>query len=249
MSGITPIHNDPASSHSLQSPEKYIQIGRGCCGVILWKPSIAHCVVKWEINPSYDRVARSGQGITTRWPNPSHDATIGLANDWCMHCNIHKHFQGTPAFTKDIRVPNPVAFVHQDDPVWMGQVGLSGNMPPEQTAPRDLLISERIPPVPLGVREILVDKYSPEQNKVIARHGLGDRACLIRLYLGKRRPVRTHHLQGRGAGPSNFFGLSNFKMYLDQMIDLGLHVSFVAETMADALATMHWKARVDARVV
>lgn len=38
-------------------------------------------------------------------------------------------------------------------------------------------------------------------------------------------------------------------MYFDQMIDLELHVSFVAETMADALAVLHWKAQVDTRDV
>jgi hypothetical protein len=39
---------------------------------------------------------------------------------------------------------------------------------------------------------------------------------------------------------------SNSKMYVDQMIDHELHVSFIAETMADALALMHWRAHVDA---
>jgi hypothetical protein len=38
-------------------------------------------------------------------------------------------------------------------------------------------------------------------------------------------------------------------MYFDQMLDLELHVSFIAETMADALAVMHWQAKIDGRDV
>jgi hypothetical protein len=49
---------------------------------------------------------------------------------------------------------------------------------------------------------------------------------------------------GRGS-----FSPSNCEMYFDQMIDHELHVSFITETMADALAVLHWRAHVDARGV
>ena len=38
-------------------------------------------------------------------------------------------------------------------------------------------------------------------------------------------------------------------MYFDQILDLELDVSFTIETMADTLATRHWEANVDGRVV
>jgi len=38
-------------------------------------------------------------------------------------------------------------------------------------------------------------------------------------------------------------------MYFDHMIDPELHVHFIAATMADALETMHWEAKIDERNV
>jgi Zinc finger protein len=183
----------------------------------------------------------------TQWPNLSHDLSIGLANDWQMHENTFKSFQSILALTQNINIPRPFAYVYQTDRRWMGEFGLAANMPPAQSEPRDLLISQRIPPVPLAVRETLINTYCPERGKGRSGTGLEDRVCLIHLYLGKRQPIRTRHLQDQTQGPSNFFSLSNFKIYFDQMIDLELHVSFIAETMANALAMMHWKAKIDGR--
>src|SRR5277367_3353421 len=91
--------------------------------------------------------------------------------------------------------------------------------------------------------------YCTEPSKVKLRHRLEDYACLIWLYLAKRSPVRTEHLQDRSLRPGNLFRLCNFKMYFDHMIDPELHVHFIAATMADALETMHWEAKVDERNV
>jgi hypothetical protein len=38
-------------------------------------------------------------------------------------------------------------------------------------------------------------------------------------------------------------------MYFDHMIDLELHVHFIVATMADALATIHWGAKIDGQNV
>ena len=248
MSRTLPLLHDSDSTQTSQPREKYQQIGRGSCGVILCRPIDVYFVAKWEINPrTHTRIGARIHGPMAKRPNPSHDPSIGLANDWRMHETVFKSFQRTPAFTPNLRVPRPLAFVYQHDR--MGQAGLAANMPPDQSKPRDILISQRIPPVSVAVWETLINTYSPEPNKVRSLRGLEDRACLIRLYLGKRRPARKHHLQDQELGPSNFFSLRNFKMYFDQMIDLELHISFIAETMADALAVMHWEARIDGRDV
>lgn len=89
-----------------------------------------------------------------------------------------------------------------------------------------MLISQRITPIPIAVRETLINTNLPEQNKARLLIGLEDHMCLIRLYLGKRRSLKTYHSQSQEVGPSSF-GLSNIKMYFDQMIDLELHVSFI----------------------
>jgi hypothetical protein len=92
--------------------------------------------------------------------------------------------------------------------------------------------------------------YCTKLSKVKSRHRLRRGLRLFdRLYLGKWSPVRTEHLQDRSLGPGNFFRLCNFKMYFDHMIDLKLHVHFIAATMADALETMHWEAKTDGRNV
>jgi hypothetical protein len=229
---------------------KYHQIGQGSCGAILCMRSPAYFVVKREINSaSHSRWNSTSYDVIKEWANISYDPSIGLANDWRMHETIFKSFQSTLAFTQNIHVPRPFAYVYQYDRRWKGEFGLAANMPPAQSEPRDLLISQRIPSVPIAVQDTLISTYCPNQNKVRSQIGLEGRVSLVRLYLGKRRPVRMGRLQDQQQGPSSFVSLSNFKMYFDQMIDLELHVSFIAETMADALAVMHWKAQIDGRDV
>lgn len=70
--------------------------------------------------------------------------------------------------------------------------------------------------------------------------------CLIRAYLGKRKNNRVEE----GARPAHLkklrpFSLRNFPLCVDQMEDLELNVEGCARGMADALAYMHWTAKVD----
>lgn len=64
--------------------------------------------------------------------------------------------------------------------------------------------------------------------------------CLIRLYLGRRR-----HSTIRVKNKVDF-SLWYFKLCLDQTEDLRLDTLYHALEMADALAIMHWEARIDA---
>jgi hypothetical protein len=226
---------------------KYHQIGHGSCGVVLCKSSPAYFVIKREIDsPNHAHWNSSSYGVIKQWPNISHDASIGLANEWRMHDTIFKSFQATLPFTQNVHVPRPFACLYQHDQRWAGESGLAANMPLAQSEPRDLLISQRIPSVPVAVRDTLISTYCHEQSKARSQIGLEGHVCLVRLYLGKRRLVRTRDQE---QGPNGFVSLGNFKMYFDQMIDLELHVAFIAETMADALAVMHWKAQIDGRGV
>jgi len=79
-------------------------------------------------------------------------------------------FQRNTAFTKNIRVPRPLAFVYQHYRRCLRQYGLATNVPAEQSEPRDLLISERIPPSSCRAsgsfdRQIL---HGAEQSKIAA---------------------------------------------------------------------------------
>ncbi|OAA63158.1 hypothetical protein ISF_05034 [Cordyceps fumosorosea ARSEF 2679] len=99
-----------------------------------------------------------------------------------------------------------------------------------------------LPRLPAGFEacEALVSERIPPMSLALARDKANE-SCLVRPYLGRRRPE-----QG-GPGPKQrFFSLRNFPLHMDQMEELGLPVAAYATAMADALAFLHWTARVDA---
>jgi hypothetical protein len=70
-----------------------------------------------------------------------------------------------------------------------------------------------------------------------------DDDCLIRPYLGRRRRSATNTSQ------LHRFSLRNVPLHVDQMEELELDDNVYADTMANALALMHWSAKVDANGV
>ncbi|KAF7559676.1 hypothetical protein G7046_g4485 [Stylonectria norvegica] len=110
------------------------------------------------------------------------------------------------------------------------------------------LLSEKIPPMPQSVREILVQEYFASDTG--ADEILRDRKnehCLLRAYFGRRKHDTStgRPLHRRPA----FFSLRNFPLHVDQMENLGLPVNSYIDIMADALAFLHWSAKVDANDV
>jgi hypothetical protein len=59
---------------------------------------------------------------------------------------------------------------------WTGQSVAAGAV-----RARDMMISQPIIPVPITVRETLINTYCPEQNKPRLLIGLEDHVCVIRL--------------------------------------------------------------------
>ena len=107
------------------------------------------------------------------------------------------------------------------------------------------LISERIPKIPRSISDKIVDLFCAGNTSLSAfvKGNQDDDCCLIRPYLGRRRE--------REANTSRFkrFSLRNVPLHINQMEDLGLDYVAYAQTMADALAMMHWGAKVDANDV
>ncbi|MCJ1392811.1 hypothetical protein MMC18_005682 [Xylographa bjoerkii] len=99
--------------------------------------------------------------------------------------------------------------------------------------------TERIFPLPKELRCAIVDLYCPENLKQGAKEGDGNKDCLVRVYLGKRRNRNR-------VKPLQVFSLRNYNLCLDQMEELGLETEVLATTMAKALAVMHWEAGIDA---
>ncbi|KAK1250358.1 hypothetical protein MKX08_010361 [Trichoderma sp. CBMAI-0020] len=99
-----------------------------------------------------------------------------------------------------------------------------------------VLVSERIQPLPKPTRTLLIEQYCPPQVKQMALNAAANKDCLVRVYLGS--------LKGR---EGRFFSLRNFKMHLDQMVELQLDIKELAGKMATDMAIMHWAAKTDAR--
>ncbi|KAK6825569.1 hypothetical protein PG987_013063 [Apiospora arundinis] len=129
----------------------------------------------------------------------------------------------------------------------------------EQHLSYDILITERIPPMPDLVRQDLIENYSPKYLKKEEKQSLNqtederitekmakeekekNQNCLIRPYLVPREDIRE--------GPLPMVsGLRNVPLDADQLLTfVGTHmVRIYAFNMAWVLATLHWIARVDA---
>lgn len=143
----------------------------------------------------------------------------------------HKQFR--------FQIPLCHQFIRTEDPWWTENLRYF----PENYAPSRLLVSERIPPLPANVRELLIEKYCPSHMRMTIKNSVPNQDCLVRPYLGKRRQQSSR--------PSRLvcFSLRNLPLHLDQLQELDLDVSSYAETMADALAMMHWVGEVDANDV
>ncbi|EGY14699.1 uncharacterized protein VDAG_05863 [Verticillium dahliae VdLs.17] len=101
----------------------------------------------------------------------------------------------------------------------------------------------RIPPMPEPARRLLVEKYCPEPIRESILADPKNEDCIIRAYLGRRR------FRPRAASRFAAFSLRDYPLHVDQMEDLGLDLPAPAAAMAQALAFMRWRARVDANDV
>ncbi|KAI0160397.1 zinc finger protein-domain-containing protein [Xylariaceae sp. FL1272] len=106
----------------------------------------------------------------------------------------------------------------------------------------NILLTERIPPLPAHVRGMLIEKYCPRELAHSISTDPRNHDCLIRPYLGRRR-------RGFNNTVFSMFSLRNHPLHLDQIEDLGLDLFTYSRQMAEALAFMHWCAGIDANDV
>lgn len=198
-------------------------IGWGSCGIVYEELGTTH-VIKRAIKG-----------------NAALSEDCRLLNDLFMHKAVEEAFERLSrkqSFAPPFHVPRLCSYITRDDRLcWSTHARMFAD---GDRTPEDLLLSERIPPVHLVARHALIDQYCPEELKAGARLQESNEDCLVRLYLGKRRDLVPR------IRPRRFFGLRNFPLCLDQMQDLGLETHQYAMAMAEALAMMHWEARIDA---
>lgn len=202
--------------------QKFKPIGAGSCGTVLeWTGTTQ--VVKHEKRTTM---------ISEK---------LKLWNDYLMHTKILEAFATASRMNLDceIRIPHCYAYVNDADTNWWNDN--SDRFPQDLQAPTNLLFTERILPVPAIMRQALIEEFCPEHLKDAAKNDPSNKQCLLRLYLGKRiddQPSRSR--------PQRFFSLRNFSLTLDYMQKLTIDTSRFISSIAEALAIMHWVAKVDA---
>ncbi|KAL1633539.1 Class II abasic (AP) endonuclease [Diplodia intermedia] len=163
-----------------------------------------------------------------------------LWTDYLMNTRAWEALARIPEVSEEIHIPQPSFYVPKSEQGWWKR---NQDMFPTADSPVHLptavLCSERILPLPSEIRNKLIEKFCAPRNRSKALQSPGNKDCLVRTYLGSR--------QGKTGGL--FFSLRNFKLHLNQMLELEMPTFPLAEYMAGALATMHWEARIDARDV
>ena len=159
-----------------------------------------------------------------------------LYNDYQMHLRVINSFSSGHS---QIQVPGCHRYVQKDDEAWWEEQ--ISEFPQNFQLPCNALVSDRIPPFSKVVRENIINAYCPKTLRSCIMASKPDQDCLIRPYLGRRRRLVR----------SNFhpFSLRNYPLHLDQFADLGLNSRTYARLMAEALATLYWRAHIDANDV
>ncbi|KAJ5278695.1 zinc finger protein-domain-containing protein [Penicillium angulare] len=157
-----------------------------------------------------------------------------------MHLRIQQSFDLLADTVGCAEVPRVAWFADKASKFWDDNLYL---FPDESTfprRPRDILCMERILPLPEKIRLALIDAYCNPVNVPKARADPASKDCLLRVLLGRKRYGSSR------PGGSIFFSLRNYKLHIDQVQELGLDATGFATSMADALAVLHWHAKIDA---
>ena len=143
-----------------------------------------------------------------------------------------------------LSVPKPLRFIAADDEQWWATH--RQQWPPGQSKEAsNILEMQLISPLPVFTRQALIDQYCSSNLQTQARNDLNNRDCLVRLYLGIRRP---HGRPGLDEAKSRF-SLRNFEADLQVCSNLSIESAVHAKTMAIALAIMHWSVKCNAQDV
>jgi hypothetical protein len=224
---ITPISNLQNLQSNMQPlSNQYRCIGKGFCGNV------------WNFEGSHNTDERP-IAIKREDGGPGRF----ISNDYNMHLRVlQSAFQYSPS--TPLSIPQCHELIEPDDAWWEARLP---RFPPGYSACR-ALISERIPKVSGSISDRIVDLFCSGNAPLsdFVRGNPDDAACLIRPYLGRRRRGGQN-----GMSKSRFqrFSLRNVPLHIDQMETLSLDAKAYAETMAEALALMHWSARIDANDV
>ncbi|KAH7322918.1 zinc finger protein-domain-containing protein [Stachybotrys elegans] len=202
--------------------QRFEEIGKGQCGTV-------YCL--------------TGKSIIVKVSN-SAQKSRELFIDYQVHERIQYALDQVKAslsveFSVEFSVPSLHTWISPgSEKFWADNMPL---FPKKTVTEKFALVAERVFPVPLPVREALVDTLCPSAIKKRKQEFLAqpeNKSCLIRIYLGRRETTRTKtNLQN--------LKLRNFPLHVNEMEEMDLDTKHFAEVMAQALAILHWKAGVD----
>jgi hypothetical protein len=223
------------------SQDPYLQtlhlIGKGSFGMV-FEHTGTTSVLKVEQYP-IDSVAESipKEGSSSA---PDIIRSNALWNEMMSHKRLSQAFEKLSHLQVSVHIPQVRDFITPERREWWEEDGwrFPANVNISAEQPRNILRTQRIFPVPQVVREVLIDQYCPANlNKEQEKRNPNNKACLIRLYLGRK------------SRSSKFFNMRNFPLCRDQMESLDLDIDYIAKGMAQTLAIAHWEAGIDARDV
>jgi hypothetical protein len=204
-----------------QGPLQTVQIGKGLQGTIFEQIG----------NPRYD-----GSRYAIKQERPGNSALrTNLANEYAIHTAVHAAFDRYKPLVHN-RVQVPAVYGYEDSDHSIREHLLEDSRASLRIGQATMKM-ERILPLPKIARKALVARYQPyrmDGDRIV--NDTPNKHCLVRVYLGKRRPDYT-----RKGG----FSLRNFPLYLDDMVLLLLDTDRMAIEMGQSFATMHWGAGVD----
>ena len=158
-----------------------------------------------------------------------------LQIDCKMHVEVLAAFQVQIGKTVQVFVPAVHDFITTQNTKWWQTDGASLPPTPER---RPVLITERIYPLPQIIRLHLIETFCDPKQKLEAIQNPDNQDALARVYLGMR--------SARGVYPPDF-SLRNFQLDVEKLDFLGASVLNLAGLMGEAMAIIHWQARIDGR--
>ncbi|KAH0498637.1 hypothetical protein TgHK011_005881 [Trichoderma gracile] len=204
------------------------RIGQGRCGTV-WAVRCSPCD---ETDHSHLAMKRE-DGSTGR----------SIAHEY----RIHQMITSISSTFTSFAIPRSIGFLDgEDDAAWSV---ILPRLPPDYTA-CNALISEKILPVNESARRLLVQTFRPDVDTEEIMRSQSNEHCLVRPYLGRRR-FHQSEMGGASTGESKTrrrlraLSLRNYPLHMDQMEQLGIDPSGYAVAMAEALAFLHWVAKVD----
>ncbi|KAJ6186792.1 hypothetical protein N7519_008093 [Penicillium mononematosum] len=192
--------------------------------VILTASSFSHLFRVARSRPELQQLNQIGVGLQG-----------AVFEQYKIHCDVSAAFEHYQSIHREVRVPKPFEFIsrNQNNTFWDE---ILTKTPQGYRMRGDLVMMERILPLPKVVRRALISQFCvPEHRDSTEIEAIlnqpGNKHCLARVYLGKANGNIVHDLP-----------LRNFPLYLAPMERVGIDTLHLANAMGKAYATLHWGA-------